>query len=173
MITSAAGSARDTYVDERVRYWNSFAHEFKRWNKIRRGYQRRLTEIYRFLIPPGMRVLEIGCGTGDLLAALEPSYGVGVDLSPEMVKLARARHPNLSFVEDEGQGIGLLETFDYIVFADVVNEMWDVRRHLNVRLHIATLPPESSSIRIVDCGSCREAWPKRSVSSRGSFLKTG
>jgi hypothetical protein len=35
----------------------------------------------RFLIPPGKRVFELGCGSGDLLAALEPSYGVGVDFS--------------------------------------------------------------------------------------------
>ena len=34
----------------------------------------------RFLIPPGLRVLEIGCGTGDVLAGLEPSFGLGVDI---------------------------------------------------------------------------------------------
>src|SRR5688572_18236041 len=35
----------------------------------------------QFLVPKGVRVLDLGCGTGDLLAALSPSYGVGVDLS--------------------------------------------------------------------------------------------
>ena len=32
----------------------------------------------QFLIPPGKRVLELGCGRGDLLASLRPSHGVGV-----------------------------------------------------------------------------------------------
>ena len=49
----------------------------------------------RFLVPPGSRVLELGCGIGDLLAALEPSYGVGVDFSERMVEQARGRHPGL------------------------------------------------------------------------------
>jgi ubiquinone/menaquinone biosynthesis C-methylase UbiE len=34
------------------------------------------TSGIRFLIPEGARVLEIGCGTGDTLAALKPSYGL-------------------------------------------------------------------------------------------------
>ena len=42
----------------------------------------------RFLIPAGARVLEIGCGDGQLLAALKPSRAVGVDLSPEMIRVA-------------------------------------------------------------------------------------
>jgi len=33
----------------------------------------------KFLIPEGARVLELGCGTGDLLADLKPSFGVGFD----------------------------------------------------------------------------------------------
>ncbi len=47
-------------------------------------YHRRLEEIYHFLINPGQRILEIGCGMGDLLASLQPVYGVGVDFSPEI-----------------------------------------------------------------------------------------
>ena len=37
-------------------------------------------------LPRAPRVLEIGCGTGDLLAALEPKVGVGIDLSPRLVE---------------------------------------------------------------------------------------
>jgi hypothetical protein len=52
----------------------------------------------RFLVPEGSRVLDLGCGIGDLLAALKPSIGVGVDFSPAMLEQARARHPHLRFV---------------------------------------------------------------------------
>ncbi|HEX4651686.1 MAG TPA: class I SAM-dependent methyltransferase, partial [Granulicella sp.] len=52
----------------------------------------------KFLIGEGARVLELGCGTGDLLAALKPSYGVGVDVSDGMIAEARKAHPLLTFL---------------------------------------------------------------------------
>src|SRR5215471_11507037 len=73
------------YTENRRGYWNQVAEEGSLWPPLRAFYQRRLAEIYRFLIPPGKRVLEVGCASGDLLAAVEPSYGVGVDLSPVMI----------------------------------------------------------------------------------------
>ena len=38
-------------------------------------------KFMRFLVPKDSRILDLGCGTGELLASLEPSHGVGVDLS--------------------------------------------------------------------------------------------
>lgn len=54
-------------------------------------YHKRLVELYRFAVPDGMKVLEIGCGNGDLLAALNPARGLGIDFSPAMVELASIR----------------------------------------------------------------------------------
>lgn len=39
-------------------------------------------------IQKDQRILDIGCGTGDLLSKLKPSFGVGVDLSAKMIKYA-------------------------------------------------------------------------------------
>ena len=78
-----------------------------------------------------MRVLEVGSGLGDLLAAVRPSYGVGIDLSPAMLSLARVRHPQLHFQAADAQSIDLKETFDYIICADLVNDLWDVEQVLD------------------------------------------
>jgi SAM-dependent methyltransferase len=43
-------------------------------------------------------VLELGCGRGDLLAALKPSYGVGVDFSARTLAKANGLYPGLYFV---------------------------------------------------------------------------
>jgi SAM-dependent methyltransferase len=83
----------------------------------------------RFLVPEGARVLELGCGIGDLLAALKPSIGVGVDFSPSMLEQACSRHPNLEFVlgdvEDPSVIQGLAGPFDYIVLSDAIGALDD------------------------------------------------
>ncbi|HEU4638858.1 MAG TPA: methyltransferase domain-containing protein, partial [Candidatus Binatia bacterium] len=72
-------------------------------------------------------MLEIGCGTGDLLAAVNPSLGVGVDFSRGMIKQAREKYPQLSFIEADAHEIVFDGQFDVIVLSDLVNDLWDVQ----------------------------------------------
>jgi SAM-dependent methyltransferase len=83
----------------------------------------------KFLIPEGARVLELGCGTGDLLAALKPAFGVGVDFSEGMIREARAAHPQLTFfagdIEDAAFVRSLPGPFDVIVVVDTLGAIDD------------------------------------------------
>ena len=120
------------YRDERQRFWDEFAQTLDRWEWIRGYYQSRLASVYRFLIPPGMRVLELGCGQGDLLAALQPSRGVGIDLSERMLDRGRVRHAHLTFFHADVHDFLLREKFDFIILSDLVNDIWDVQRMLEL-----------------------------------------
>jgi len=91
-------------------------------------YHRLLQKYYRFLVPPGMRILALGCGQGDLLASLKPSFGVGIDLSDNMVRVASNNYPKLFFIQADAQNIELKEKFDIIILSDLVNDLWDVQR---------------------------------------------
>lgn len=98
----------------------------------RNGYFHADDETYmRFLVPSGSRVLELGCGTGRLLAALAPSRGVGVDISPAMVEAARTNHPELEFHVGDGEDPAALGDiagpFDVIVLSDTVGDLDDVQ----------------------------------------------
>ena len=95
--------AYERYQSERRTHWEQVAERLKTWKGWGGAYQRRLAKIYRYLIPEGQRVLEIGCGAGHLLAALKPAYGVGVDFSAGMVERARSAHPQLHFVQADAQ----------------------------------------------------------------------
>src|SRR5260370_40720790 len=103
---SSAEQKAALYRDERITYWNSYMRR-----KSSNYYHRRLTEIYKFLIPPGQRVLEIGCGDGGLLASLKPSEGIGIDFSPEMVARARSKHPELTLLLSDAHDAELSGTF--------------------------------------------------------------
>lgn len=88
----------------------------------------------KFLIPEGLRILEIGCGTGDVLAGLEPSYGVGIDFSPAMVAEARLLHPELEFrvgdIEDADFVASLPGPFDVILIGDTIGSLDDCQATL-------------------------------------------
>jgi len=128
------------YQATRSRHWNMVASQMDRWEGLGGYYHRRLAEIYRFLIAPGQRVLEVGCGRGDLLAALEPSLGVGVDFSEAMIERARQRHPNLAFFQMDAHDLSRLsgERFDAIVLSDLVNDLWDVQAVLEEVARLST-----------------------------------
>jgi len=83
----------------------------------------------KFLIPEGARVLELGCGAGDLLAALRPSFGVGVDFSAAMIDAARKAHPDLTFlvgdIEDPDFLRSLPGPFDVIIVVDTLGALDD------------------------------------------------
>ncbi len=85
-----------------------------------RGYHRLIEAVHESIVRRDASVLELGSGNGDLLAALRPARGLGVDVSPRMVELARSRHPELEFRAEAGERLELGETFDYVVLSDLV-----------------------------------------------------
>ena len=120
----------DEYTLHRIRHWDEIARRYKTRRSLGIGYHRRLAEVYGNLIPPGVRVLEIGCGTGDLLAAMHPSRGIGIDFSPAMLDQARQRHPECEFVQADAHTLALGETFGFVILSDLLNDVWDVQTTL-------------------------------------------
>jgi SAM-dependent methyltransferase len=104
------------------------APESDRWRRKNRYYYEEVERIVRFHVPPGSSVLEIGCGTGNLLAALAASRGVGLDISPKILGIARSKHPGLTFLAGDAEDIPLSEPFDYILLSDLIGYFDDVQR---------------------------------------------
>jgi len=115
------------------------------WVSKNAAYYDQDRQYMKFLVAPGARVLDLGCGTGDLLAALEPSFGVGVDLSSAMIDRARSKHPDLTFcvgdAEDDGFLTAIEGPFDYIVLSDTVGLLDDIETALSGLHRLCT--PES------------------------------
>jgi Glycosyl transferase family 2/Methyltransferase domain len=62
------------------------------------------------------------------LAALQPSFGVGVDISGQMVRLAAQKYPHLHFRQMAAEHLDLSgEPFDFIVLSDLVGYLYGIR----------------------------------------------
>jgi SAM-dependent methyltransferase len=92
-----------------------------------------LTQALQARVPTGQHILEIGCGTGHVLSALQPSRGVGVDISPKAIAAARRAHTgeNLHFFEGDGSDPALLAQlggpFDFVLLVNVATHLTDVQ----------------------------------------------
>ena len=125
-----SGPARE-YRDSRIAHWDAVARKRDRWHGLGYWYHRRIAEIYSFLVGPGRSVLEIGCGQGDLLAALRPSHGVGVDFSEEHITRGQKKYPQLELIRADAHELSPVQgSFDAIIFSDTINDLWDVQRAL-------------------------------------------
>lgn len=122
---SAALSLRKARIRD---HFDWLAPERARWRRRYRYYNRLVEDYFRYLIPPDSSVLEIGCGTGDLLAAVRPKRGVGIDFSPRMIEIARSRYPDLEFRAEDLESLETTEPFDYVILSGVLGYADDVQR---------------------------------------------
>jgi SAM-dependent methyltransferase len=121
----------DKYRTDQREHWNKVAQKMRHWHGWGGYYHGRLKEIYSQVIPSDAIVLELGCGNGELLAALHPRVGVGVDFSTEMIALAHERYPAFQFVNANAEEFVSNDKFDFVILSDFLNEAWDVQELLN------------------------------------------
>ena len=113
---AATDTAQHDYSRARIAHWDSVASASDAARDWSSAYHARLTEVYRSVVAPNQRVLEIGCGQGDLLASVEPLFGLGVDFSSGMLRRAARRHPHLKFVQADAHQLDLgAEPFDVVI----------------------------------------------------------
>ncbi len=128
-MTQFSSSARKREI---LAHSEKFAAARSEWRRKASFFHREDETYLRFLIPKHARVLEIGCGIGDTLAALEPSFGMGIDFSPSLVEEARKRYPNLSFrvgdAEDPATIAEIDAKFDYILVMDTIGSLEDIQK---------------------------------------------
>jgi SAM-dependent methyltransferase len=99
-----SGAVREDLAATRVAY-DTVAHDYAevlRNELAAKPYDRAMLAAFAELVRSGgagTRVADLGCGPGRITAHLD-GLGLdafGLDLSPQMIAVARARHPTLSF----------------------------------------------------------------------------
>jgi len=117
----------EEYLQSWEAFFDHYAASVTNWRQRNVGYHDALASLMRFYIPRNASVLEVGSGSGDLLAATEPRRGVGIDISREMVRVAEQKYPKLEFRKMAAEEIDLEpETFDYIILSDLTGFLYDI-----------------------------------------------
>ena len=117
----------ENYNKRRIAHWDNVADKLRSWKGLGKYYNSRISQIYQFNIPEGHSVLEVGTGTGKLLATLNPKNGLGIDLSEKMITLAKEIHPELDFQQMDAIDLDIKKKFDFVVVSDTINDLWDVQ----------------------------------------------
>ncbi len=114
-------------IEKITQHYNRIAPQRDTYIKKNRYYYQRLFHYYRYFIPGKKRILEIGSGTGELLNALNPSMGVGIDVSPEMTAIAQKKFPHLIFQTGQSHNLAITQKFDYIILPGTLGETPDIQ----------------------------------------------
>ncbi len=131
-------------------HFDSIAKDYDKWKQKNAYYYNNLKGFIKRIVVPGGRVLEIGCATGNILASTQPSRGVGIDISEEMIKLAREKYPHLEFLSTPIENFKGDEKFDYIIMVDVADHVYDIMDvftavahhcHPTTRIILTTISP--------------------------------
>ena len=101
---------------------------------IDKRWRRRVVEKLRALLPQDARVLDVGCGTGDLTVELFENTAAqvtGIDFCGPMLKLAKTKAPQLQFIEGDALNLPFAEaSFDGLTIGFALRNLADVEQGL-------------------------------------------
>ncbi|MGH7320344.1 MAG: methyltransferase domain-containing protein [Candidatus Rokuibacteriota bacterium] len=140
---------------------------------------RRLAE----LLEPGLRVLDVGCGTGAITRGIAEAIGpegrvVGIGVNPELIREARRAHgtvPALSFEAGDVQKLDGAVTEAERAMAEREHRTWIADAAESQTLYLlaveAVRPSRAEDPDVAYVGARTRPWPRRR-GSRGAGLAT-
>lgn len=122
-----------------IKHFDKLAKHRNYWINKSQGFYSEDIKSMKEFIPSNSKVLEIGCGNGNLISALNPSYGLGIDISKGMIEEAiNNNYKNISFIEadieDPNCLRGIKDIFDYIIISDTIGYFEDIDKTIT-KLH--------------------------------------
>ncbi len=109
-----------------ARLFDQFAENSNQWIGRSNTYYRYLTKLVKHLVPDPRRVVEFGSGSGEMLAALAPKKGLGIDISSGMVELAKKRYGGFEFRAGDAEEPDIAEKFDTVLMVNLIGLLEDV-----------------------------------------------
>ena len=109
--------------------------------------------INKHKISTGNKLLDVACGTGNNTILLKDDFKTtGVDISPEMLKLAKKKLPGVKFIKGDMKTLALKERFDVIVcmFASIAYNLNYDELESTLKIFYKHLQPGGASAQTAD-----------------------
>ncbi len=107
-------------------YFENIAEGWRAYRRRRSYYWDSITRYCSYFVHPSNSVVEIGCGTGELLAGIDARRRVGVDFSGKLIAQARQSVGDVEFHEMEAENIELSEKFDVVILSNLIGFLGDI-----------------------------------------------
>lgn len=114
-------------VGSKQKYFDSIASSRINSRRAKKYYWNDITHNCSFFIHKDYSVLEIGCGTGELLNEIGCSYKLGIDFSKEMIAEAKKQFPSIEFQLMKAEEITLEKKFDIIILSNLIGYLDDIQ----------------------------------------------
>lgn len=115
-------------MSDKKTYFDTLAKARKK-RGISAYYWKEITNYSKYFSHEDSSVLEIGCGSGDLLAGIDGKRKVGIDFSEEMIAWAKEKHSdkNIEFLVMDANNITLSEKFDLVIISNLIGFVDDIQ----------------------------------------------
>ena len=95
------------FQKDKISYFDVLAKDRVRIRKRHSYYWNDITNYCNYFSHDDYSVLEIGCGTGELISAIRGNNKTGIDFSPAMIKVASNRFSYVDFMVMEAENLQL------------------------------------------------------------------
>jgi len=127
-------------------------------------------------VTPGMRVLDLGCGLGDILTAMPEVEYVGVDIHEPYIRAARRRFPRATFVLSsiEDVPVGRYASFDRVLGTGLLHHLDDAAAQHLLEVAAHALSPLGTFVALDACWDESQSRISKVLVSRdrGQFVRS-
>ncbi|TRX71046.1 glycosyltransferase [Carboxylicivirga sp. M1479] len=116
---------------ERRAYFESRASNWIKYRKRRAYYWDSITRYCNYYIQEENSVLEIGCGSGELLSAIKGKNKLGIDFCEPILNQAKQQYPDIRFELMAAEDIQLTEKFDVVILSNLIGVTDDIEHVFN------------------------------------------
>ncbi|NNC86159.1 MAG: glycosyltransferase [Bacteroidia bacterium] len=108
-------------------YFDKIAAKRVENRKRHRYYWNDITNYCNYFAHQNYSVLEIGCGTGELINDIAGKRKVGIDYSAKMIEEGKKKYPDLELRIMPAEDIQLDEKFDLIILSNIIGYVEDIQ----------------------------------------------